>query len=207
MLHEIEMSGFVSVRTLYLDPTLSDSFPSRCGVVNVSPLLRELILHACRIGVLDSSNAEHTRLIGVLVDQVHTLTVIPFQLPWPRDRRAHRAAEMIFGELGQEFSSLNAICRRVGASRRNLERLFLTETGMTIGLWRQQARVLRGLQLLGAGHNVTSVALDVGYSGTSAFVAMFKKAIGTTPGRYAMRNTSGPTLALGNASAASRKHT
>ena len=38
--------------------------------------------------------------------------------------------------------------------------------------------------------DVTSVALDVGYSGTSAFVAMFKKAIGATPGAYARRGQS-----------------
>jgi AraC-like DNA-binding protein len=184
MEHEIETSGFVAMRTLYLDATLSDRFPSQCIVVSVSPLLRELILHACRIGVLDGANVEHARLIAVLVDQMHVLPTVAFQLPLPQDPRAQRAARTILSAPGDE-NSIDDICRLAGASRRTLERLFFSETGMTIGMWRQQARVLRALQLLGAGHNVTSVGLDVGYSGTSAFVAMFKKAIGTTPGAYA----------------------
>src|SRR5258705_3710235 len=45
MEHEIETSGFVAMRTLYLDTTLSNNVPSQCLVVSVSPLLRELILH------------------------------------------------------------------------------------------------------------------------------------------------------------------
>lgn len=186
MEHEIETSGFVAMRTLYLDTTLSDSFPTQCVVVSVSPLLRELVLHACGIGVLSGANAEQARLIAVLVDQMRVLPTVPFQLPLPSDPRAQRAARAILTAPGDEHS-IDEICRQAGASRRTLERLFFAETGMTTGLWRQQARVLRGLQLLGAGHNVTSVALDVGYSGTSAFVAMFKKAIGTTPGAYARR--------------------
>ena len=177
------------MRTLYLDATLSDSFPSQCVVVSVSPLLRELILHACRIGVLNGANAEHARLIAVLLDQMHVLPTVAFQLPLPLDPRAQRAARAILSVPGDE-NSIDDICRQAGASRRTLERLFFSETGMTIGMWRQQARVLRALQLLGAGHNVTSVGLDVGYSGTSAFVAMFKKSIGTTPGAYARRKSS-----------------
>jgi AraC-like DNA-binding protein len=187
MEHEIETSGFVALRTLYLDPALSASFPSGCEVVSVSPLLRELILHACRIGVLNDANAEQARLIAVLVDQLHVLPSIPFQLPLPVDPRAKRAARAILAAPGDE-RSFTQLCRHAGGSRRTLDRLFSSETGMTIGLWRQQARVLRALQLLGAGHNVTSVALEVGYSGTSAFVSMFKKAIGTTPGNYSTRS-------------------
>jgi len=41
------------------------------------------------------------------------------------------------------------------------------------------------MELLAAGHSVTSVALQVGYDGTSAFIAMFRRATGRTPGRYA----------------------
>jgi AraC-like DNA-binding protein len=189
MEHEIETSGFVAMRTLYLEPTLSVSFPDRCVVVSVSPLLRELILHACRVGVLNVADAEQARLIAVLVDQLHILPSVPFQLPLPVDPRAQRAARAVLAAPGDECSFVQ-LCRKAGGSRRTLDRLFSLETGMSIGVWRQQARVLRALQLLGAGHNVTSVALEVGYSGTSAFVSMFKKTTGTTPGAYAARGAS-----------------
>ena len=44
--HAIAMSGQVSMRTLYLAPALIAGLPERCCVVEVSPLLRELVLHA-----------------------------------------------------------------------------------------------------------------------------------------------------------------
>ena len=55
---------------------------------------------------------------------------------------------------------------------------------MTFGAWRQQARLLRGLEILAAGESVTSVAMQVGFETPSAFIAMFRRAMGTTPARY-----------------------
>jgi AraC-like DNA-binding protein len=40
------------------------------------------------------------------------------------------------------------------------------------------------MQLLAAGRPVTAVALEVGYDSPSAFIAMFKRTLGTTPHRY-----------------------
>jgi len=71
-----------------------------------------------------------------------------------------------------------------GASKRTIERLFLQETRLTLGQWRQQLRLMRSLQLLAAGHKITHVALEAGYSTPSAFIAMFRKILGVTPGRY-----------------------
>jgi AraC-like DNA-binding protein len=55
---------------------------------------------------------------------------------------------------------------------------------MSFRAWRQQLRLLRGLELLAAGAPVTRVALDLGYESTSAFTAMFRRVLGTTPTAY-----------------------
>jgi AraC-like DNA-binding protein len=65
-----------------------------------------------------------------------------------------------------------------------LERLFQAETGMTFGKWRQQLRLLHALRQLAMDRPVTEVALEVGYDSPSAFIAMFRGALGTTPTRY-----------------------
>ena len=75
------------------------------------------------------------------------------------------------------------LARQAGASKRTIERLFKAETGVSFQQWRQRLRVIQALRLLASGESVTSVALDVGYSGTSAFIAMFKSELGTTPRR------------------------
>ena len=74
--------------------------------------------------------------------------------------------------------------RLAGASGRTLARLFLRETGMTFGQWRQQARLLEASRRMAVGQSVLTVALDLGYESSSAFIVMFRRALGTTPGRY-----------------------
>ena len=41
------------------------------------------------------------------------------------------------------------------------------------------------MRLLAEGEPVTAAALAVGYTSVSAFIAVFKKEFGATPGRYA----------------------
>jgi len=74
--------------------------------------------------------------------------------------------------------------KKVGASKRTLVRLFPEQTGMTFREWRQQRRLLHALELLATGESVTNIALELGYENTSAFIAMFRRCLGTTPRRY-----------------------
>jgi AraC-like DNA-binding protein len=177
IMHSIEMSGQVSVRTLYFAPGFARRrLPKNCTVINISPLMRELVLHAITIKTLDA------RLIAVLVDQIQAMPEIPLDLAMPTDARAKRAAALLRADPGE--SSLDKIAREAGASKRTLERKFRSETGMGLGRWRQQLRLLHALRLLAQGEPVTSVALESGYQSTSAFISMFKRALGTTPFRY-----------------------
>src|SRR6476659_7549760 len=43
--HTITMSGLVEMRTIYLKPRLAKGLPRDCCVINVSTLLKELMLH------------------------------------------------------------------------------------------------------------------------------------------------------------------
>lgn len=181
--HRIEMIGPVAMRTLYVSARLARSLPVECCVVNVSPLLRELILRAVDWGALTPKVPAQRRLIGVILDELKVLRTIPLQLPKPADHRALRLAEWLRANPA-ECDSLDRIVKRAGASRRTIERLFQAEAGMSFGQWKQRLRLLHALQLLAAGEPVTTVALEVGYNSTSAFIAMFKRALGTTPSRY-----------------------
>ncbi len=50
--------------------------------------------------------------------------------------------------------------------------------------WRRQMRLLEAIDRLGKGHTVTRVALDLGYESPSAFIAMFRRTLGASPGKY-----------------------
>lgn len=181
--HELKASGFVALRTLYFPPGLARGLPRECCVLDVSSLLRELILHCIEVGVLDGTEEVHGHLIAVLLDRLQHVPVMPLHLPWPQDARARRVAAAIQEHFGENIP-LEAFCDRSGASKRTIERLFTQETRMTLGQWRAQVRLLHALPRLAAGEPVTNVALDVGYESTSAFIVRFKKALGTTPGQY-----------------------
>lgn len=175
-----QMHGRVAIRSLYLRTELR-AMPSELRVVNVTPLLRELIVHAIRVGPLDRQIPRASRLIDVIVDQLDGLAHAPLELLQPKDPRARTLADLM---AASPFGGLDELAAGAGASRRTLERLFVAETGMPIARWRRQLRLVQALRLLGAGHSVTDVAHRVGYATPSAFTAMFRVELGRTPGRY-----------------------
>jgi AraC-like DNA-binding protein len=180
--HMEVMSGPVAARSLFFVAGLAKFLPRECTAVNVSPLLRELILATIRAGVLDSNIPAQSRMIAILLDQLEALAEAPLQLRTPRDPRAVRIATAL-EKTPASAEPLRTLARQAGASKRTIERLFRTETGVSFQQWRQRLRVIHALRLLASGESVTSVALDVGYASTSAFIAMFKRELGTTPRR------------------------
>ena len=55
---------------------------------------------------------------------------------------------------------------------------------MTFGRWRTQVRLRAALPLLAEGVPVAATARRVGYATPSAFVAVFRKVTGESPGAY-----------------------
>lgn len=184
--YRIVMHGRVAVRTLYLRSALAAMQGSMEGglqTVNVPPLLRELIVHAVVTSPLRTGVPEHQRLVGVLVDQLRTLPQAPLQLPMPTDPRARALAERLAADPSA-LAGIEEAAAAVGASRRTLERLFRTETGLSIGRWRRRRRMVHALQLLAEGRSVTHVAHAVGYGTPSAFTVSFHAELGTPPSAY-----------------------
>ena len=181
--HSVAMSGQVSMRTLYFLPKLCRAFRGKCLVMNVSSLLRELILYACKLKKLQKRTAGERRIVGIIVEQLKSVESVPLQLPHPSDSRAMRVVRTLLADPA-DHRTLEKLCADCGASKRTIQRVFLEETRMHFGQWRQQLRLLHALQLLASGEKVTAAALEAGYNSPSAFIAMFRKQLGTTPKRY-----------------------
>ncbi len=174
---DVVVHGRVEVRALYLPDALWD-LRKPCRVIAVPPLLRELVLHLARVCPLDLAVPAHRRLAEVLVDLVTGLPDAPLRLPMPADPRALAVADALLADPAR------AEVAAPGASRRTIERIFLAETGMTPAAWRRRLRIIEALRLLAEGEPVTTVALAVGYATPSAFTAMFRAEVGTTPSGY-----------------------
>jgi AraC-like DNA-binding protein len=108
--------------------------------------------------------------------------VTPLALPLPADPRAAGVAQQVLAAPADD-SDLDRLGRLHGAGRRTLERIFRAETGLSFGMWRQQARLLHSVSALAEGKPVTEASLDAGYASLSAYIAAFKRTFGCTPGK------------------------
>ena len=186
MRHSILMSGSVTMRTLYLRDDAARGMLAACHVLPVSPLLRELIIRATELPLHYDEKGPAGHLVALLLAELHGVGSLPLKLPMPRDRRLRHICEALLARPGDP-RTLDDWAGAANASPRTLARLFVAETGLTFGAWRQQARVLKAMGRLGSGVPVTQVALDLGYESVSAFSAMFRRASGASPRQYRNR--------------------
>lgn len=181
--HQIKAISDVTMSTLYIDSKLKDAFPAHVCILQVTPLLRELIISAVSGAPQYETNSPQARIMAVILDQISILPAVSIALPTPRDQRLIKITQALI-ENPADQRSLEFWANQVGASKRTLNRLFNTEVKMSFSDWRQQRRLHRAIELLTTGQSITSIALDVGYENTSAFIAMFKRCLGATPANY-----------------------
>jgi AraC-like DNA-binding protein len=153
----------------------------RPSVIAVGPLLRELIFAYTRHP--DDDSPERTRLRAVLMDQLRASPEHPLHLPSPTSARLRAVCGVLAADPADN-RTLAELGRAVGASDRTLSRLFRADLGMTFPQWRTQLRLHHALVLLAENTPVTGVAHRCGWSSASAFIDVFRRAFGHTPGAY-----------------------
>ncbi|SED73300.1 transcriptional regulator, AraC family [Streptomyces sp. 2112.3] len=153
-------------------------------VLAVSPLLRELILAYTRDPA--GSGPERRRLRAVLLDQLRASPQQPVQLPSPADPRLAAVCALLHDDPA-DSRTLAELGAHTHTGERTLSRLFRSELGMTFPQWRTQLRLYHALKMLADGTSVTAVARRCGWSSTSAFIDVFRRAYGYTPGAHHRR--------------------
>jgi AraC-like DNA-binding protein len=181
--HEAHMRGHVSLRTLYIDSTAFPNLPQTCRVIEVSGLLRELIIEACRIPVEYDPDGRDGRVMSLLMTELLAMPTTPLDVPMPRDERLVKVCTAILRDPAQH-DALDDWADAAGMGRRTFTRTFRRETGISFATWRQNVRLMEALSRLAVGQPVTTVAYDVGYNSPSAFTAMFRRAFGSAPTQY-----------------------
>lgn len=182
--HEIRMVGPVSMRTLYIEPEAAPFMPrERCVVVEVSALLRELILAMGEEPVDYPAGGRAEAMVALILEELRRATELPLRIPLPADPRLLGLCRTLLDDLASD-DTLEDWAERIGASGRTLARLFQKETGMSFGVWRQQARLAEALARLAQGRSIAEVSAALGYDSASAFTAMFRRVLGTAPSRY-----------------------
>ena len=178
--HQVRMSGAVKMRTVFVNCANSPLLPGHSCVLDISPLLRQLIVAAVDIAPDFTEGSRDWHLLQLLLHELDSLPVLPLYLPLPVDARLRGICARLMEQPGEQ-QTVAHWAQELSITERSLHRLFQKQTGMRFGQWRQQARLLRALEQLAQGVKVIDVAMDNGYTSQSAFTAMFKKHFGTTP--------------------------
>ncbi|WP_437927595.1 helix-turn-helix transcriptional regulator [Sorangium sp. So ce291] len=181
--HRIRASAPLEGYSVFVEPGAAPDLPRDCCAVSVTPLFRELLLRLAARPALYDLEGPDARLVGVLLDELATVSVEKHRLPMPTDPRLRRLVDAMTADPAIGVTT-KTWAKRIGVSERTLNRLLVEETGLSFGRWRQQLHIILALQKLSRGAAVQSVALDLGYESASSFVTMFRKALGTSPARY-----------------------
>lgn len=185
-MHTVSIAGPSHAWGVFIAPCAAAGLPDRPCVVGVNDLFRAIIKRAAGWPRHAESEPERDRLFAVMLDEMRRAPVEQLHLPMPVDRRLRRIAMAMF-ERPDDTRGIEEWASWAGMSVRTLTRLFRQETQCSVAQWRQQARLTRALERLAHGEPVSIVADALGYATPSAFVAMFRKAFGDSPGRYLAR--------------------
>ncbi|MCC2963601.1 helix-turn-helix transcriptional regulator [Massilia sp. IC2-278] len=187
--HAVHSFAGTEIRSLYIQPTALAEAAGACRVVEVTPLLRELIRTFSGYPAEYDEASAHGRLVGVLLDQLACAPEADLALPWPGDPRLRTICRALEAQLDSDKRLLDHALE-LGVSEKTLSRLFLQQTGLTFRAWRQRLRILAALPMLERGDRVTDVAVVCGYDSMSAFIAAFRAFTGVTPGDMFPRGSS-----------------
>lgn len=178
--HSIGIRGQVEMRTLYIRRGARDDLPSAPAVLEVSALLRELVLALIEEPVIYDEKGRAGAVALLILAEIATARRLSLVIPMPRDPRLLRVCNALLADPASRLA-LEGWVDTAGASTRTLARLFEAELGLSFAAWRQRVRFHNAMEAIVAGKSIARVAERNGYRSSSAFSAAFRKTMGQAP--------------------------
>lgn len=181
--YRIRMMGKVQLRSVFVNAEVALRLPARSCLLPGTPLLREIVSAVTMAANDEGPGRRIALLLDLLLEEINEVPGARLNLPSPRDYRLANICTYIQEHL-DDTKSLKDWGRELGYDPRTLHRLFQHELGMSFLKWREHAKLLAALEWLNQGRPVLTIALDLGYQTQSAFTAMFRRNLGTTPSEF-----------------------
>ena len=153
--HSIALGPFLSPRNTPVERV------RRLGVV---PAITDLML--ARLAAQPYTHEQVTLFTDRLDDIVSALLSEAFAVPSPVHPTARQVAELAADSPG----TLASLCERFSISPRQIQRLFLAETGLTFQQWRTRSRLNVAVRALRGGSSSESAARTAGFTDRAALL-------------------------------------
>ncbi|EHH03528.1 transcriptional regulator, AraC family protein [Agrobacterium tumefaciens CCNWGS0286] len=180
--HSNKVTPNARLTYLFVEPGAA-ALPAECCTLSVSPMLREMIHRVADLSESGARDAHVDRLVRVMLDELALMPRERLELPVSDHPKIAMIAAALLAKPSDR-RTLGQWAEHVAVSERTLKRLMVEQTGLSFGRWRRQLHLVIALRELAGGATVQQVAGDLGYESTTAFIVMFRKALGTTPSRY-----------------------
>ncbi|WP_363501768.1 AraC family transcriptional regulator [Burkholderia sp. LMU1-1-1.1] len=180
--HSNEVTPNAQLTFLFVEPGAA-ALPTECCTLSVSPMLREMMLRIAELSGSDARDAHADRLVRVMLDELALMPREGLELHISDHPKIALIAAALLADPSDR-RTLGQWAKHVAVSERSLKRLMVQQTGLSFGRWRRQLYLVIALRELAGGATVQQVAGDLGYESTTAFIIMFRKALGSTPSRY-----------------------
>ncbi|MCY1343403.1 HTH-type transcriptional regulator NimR [compost metagenome] len=187
--HAVRVVSELEMRNIYLQPDQPPRLAATTQVLEVSPLLRELVL-----ALVDQQARPEPDYYAAL----SRLTLLELQraqrsslrvpLPDGADRRLLALCQAVMAAPSQAIA-FEQHAAAVGASVRTLARLFQNSLGMGFAEWRRQVQLATAVAGLIQGTPVGRIAAELGYRANS-FSDMFRRELGVAPSAYLASQTA-----------------
>ncbi|NEI74105.1 helix-turn-helix domain-containing protein [Rhizobium lusitanum] len=180
--HSMKASANTDLCLLCVEPD-AITLPSECCTLSITPLLRELILRLSTCSQAYEVGSSTDRLVALLLEELSNMKIELLYFPVSEERKLRTIADELVSNPADRRTA-REWAAHLAVSERTLTRMILDETGMSFGRWRQQLQVILALKGLYAGKSIQALSEELGYESVSAFITMFKKALGKPPARY-----------------------
>nr|WP_314265075.1 helix-turn-helix transcriptional regulator [uncultured Moellerella sp.] len=173
----------VKFRIIDFSHTLSELFSPEPCVIQLSAIFHSIMSDLYQRKIVEPEKAEDNHLAQVLIDQLKQAPCQDTYLPGTKDKQLAPILAALQLDPANN-TSLAEWAKKYYTSERTLSRRCQQELGMAFSEWRQRLRFLHGVAGIEKGKTIHEVALDVGYSSSSAFISMFQQIAGVTPERF-----------------------
>ncbi|QLL08006.1 helix-turn-helix transcriptional regulator [Mycobacterium vicinigordonae] len=181
--------------SIFLHPMLMHPVRPAAGILPVSPLIRQMILYACRWPIdRGSSDAIADAYFHCFAELLAEL--LEKQSPFSLPTTTHPQLVSILKHTRNALSDITIedAAQQAGMSPRSLRRLCSRELGMTWRDYTRQARLMRAAALLADPElSVLQVATRVGFDSASSFTRAFRDAWGQPPSAYRRHGSELPS--------------
>lgn len=192
--HVVHVVEDAELRTLYLHMPTGQAGPAAlctahaspaaawagCRVLEVSPLLRELVEQLCQV---PTEPAREALFAALVQDELQRARPVPLGVGLPADKRLRALCEAVLDDPARH-TTLQGWAGEAGASVRTVARLFRAELGTSFAEWRQQVLLAKALSMAARKRPMAHIAAELGYASASAFSAMVRRSVGVPPSRF-----------------------